>query len=173
MVHFGEFMKTWSLLSNSVTRQVSFNRSKIGGKCRNSKIQMRHFGWFSNTVQKFEFTTRIPSLSAPSFASTQPQNLIILANFGLKMASEDLWRIVRGGHLLFRNYEIVFTKWKKKKNIRSNEKSCIGVQSSVNRVEPKIVVKMKVYIRKLRKLWKFRCRFYFILGTFFYKNWGV
>ena len=154
MVHFGEFMKTWSLLSNSVTRQVSFNRSKIGGKCRNSKIQMRHFGWFSNTVQKFEFTTRIPSLSAPSFASTQPQNLIILANFGLKMASEALWRN--------RTY-----KMKKKKNVRNNEKSCIGVQSSVNRVEPKIVVKMKVYIRKLRKLWKFRCRFYFILGTFF------
>ena len=27
----------------SVTRQVSFNRTKIGGKCQNSKIQMRHF----------------------------------------------------------------------------------------------------------------------------------
>ena len=43
MVHFGEFLKTWSLRSNSVTRQVSFNRTKIGGKCQNSKIQMRHF----------------------------------------------------------------------------------------------------------------------------------
>ena len=50
MVHFGEFLKTWSLRSNSVTRQVSFNRTKIGGKCQNSKIQIRHFGWFSNTV---------------------------------------------------------------------------------------------------------------------------
>ena len=50
MVYFGEFLKTWSLRSNSVTRQVSFNRSKIGGKCQNWKIQMRHFGWFSNTV---------------------------------------------------------------------------------------------------------------------------
>ena len=39
MVHFGEFLKTWSLRSNSVTRQVSFNRTKIGGKCQNSKIQ--------------------------------------------------------------------------------------------------------------------------------------
>ena len=45
MVH-----KTCSLRSNSVTRQVSFNRTKIGGKCQNQKIQMRHFGWFSNTV---------------------------------------------------------------------------------------------------------------------------
>ena len=43
MVHFGEFLKTWSLRSNSVTRQVSFNRTKIGGKCQNWKIKMRHF----------------------------------------------------------------------------------------------------------------------------------
>ena len=35
MDHFGEFLKTWSLRSNSVTRQVSFNRTKIGGKCQN------------------------------------------------------------------------------------------------------------------------------------------
>ena len=34
MVHFGEFLKTWSLRSNSVTRLVSFNRTKIGGKCQ-------------------------------------------------------------------------------------------------------------------------------------------
>ena len=50
MVHFGEFLKSWSLRSNRVTRQISFNRSKIGGKCQNWKIQMRHFWWFSNTV---------------------------------------------------------------------------------------------------------------------------
>ena len=48
MVHFGEFLKTWSLRSNSVTRQVSFNRTKIGGKCQNAKIRMRHFESFSN-----------------------------------------------------------------------------------------------------------------------------
>ena len=35
MVNFGEFLKTWSLRSNSVTRQVSFYRTKIGGKCQN------------------------------------------------------------------------------------------------------------------------------------------
>ena len=34
MVQFGEFLKIWSLRSNSVTRQVSFNRTKIGGKCQ-------------------------------------------------------------------------------------------------------------------------------------------
>ena len=50
MVHFGEFLKTWSLRSNSVTRQVSFNKTKIGEKCQNSKIQMRYFELFSNNV---------------------------------------------------------------------------------------------------------------------------
>ena len=44
--------KSLILLSNSVTRQVNFDRTKIGGKCQNSKIQIRHFGWFSNTVPK-------------------------------------------------------------------------------------------------------------------------
>ena len=33
---FGEFLKTWSLRSNSVTRQVRFNRTKIGKKGQNS-----------------------------------------------------------------------------------------------------------------------------------------
>ena len=42
----------WSLRSNSVTRQVNFNRTKNYGKCPNSKTQMRLFGWFSNTVKK-------------------------------------------------------------------------------------------------------------------------
>jgi len=55
MVNLGEFLKIWSLRPNSVTRQVSFNRSKIGRKCQNSKIQMRHFGWFSNTVNLDSF----------------------------------------------------------------------------------------------------------------------
>ena len=43
MVHFGEFLKTWRLRSNSVTRQVSFNRTKIVGKCQNKWILMTKF----------------------------------------------------------------------------------------------------------------------------------
>ena len=54
MVHFGEFLKTWSLRSNSVTRQVNFKRTKIDEKCQNWKTQMWHFGWFSNTVDYVE-----------------------------------------------------------------------------------------------------------------------
>ena len=34
-VNFGEFLKTWKLKSNCVTRQVTFDRTKIGGKCQN------------------------------------------------------------------------------------------------------------------------------------------
>ena len=51
---FGEFLENWSLRSNSVTRQVNFNQTKIGEKCQCLKIQMRHFGWFSNTVYKYQ-----------------------------------------------------------------------------------------------------------------------
>ena len=54
MVQFGEFLKTWSFRSNSVTRQVSSIWTKIGGKCQNWKIQMRHFEWFLNTVNRAE-----------------------------------------------------------------------------------------------------------------------
>ena len=34
---FGEFSKNWSLRSNSVTRQVNLNRTKIGRICQNKK----------------------------------------------------------------------------------------------------------------------------------------
>ena len=33
---FGEFLKNCSLRPNSATRQVNFNRTKIGGKCQNT-----------------------------------------------------------------------------------------------------------------------------------------
>ena len=51
MVNFGDFWKTRSLRSNSVTRQINFNQTKISRKCHNSKIEMRLFWWFSNTVR--------------------------------------------------------------------------------------------------------------------------
>ena len=54
MFNFCEFSKIWSLRSNNVTRQVNCNRTKIGWKCQNWKSQMRHFGWFSNSVTLFK-----------------------------------------------------------------------------------------------------------------------
>ena len=43
MVKLGEFLKIWILRSNSVTRQVTFNRIKIGGNAKMSKIQNATF----------------------------------------------------------------------------------------------------------------------------------
>ena len=58
VINFCEFLKTCSLWSNSVTRQVNFNWSKIGGKCQNWRSNMRHFRWFSNTMSdKIYFKT--------------------------------------------------------------------------------------------------------------------
>ena len=83
------FWKTWSLRSNSVTRQVSFNCAKIGGKCQNSKIQMRHFRWFSITVnevndiypvffprdfEKFDVISKAPILDFHYWASNNEKN---------------------------------------------------------------------------------------------------
>ena len=44
MVQFGEFLKNWSLRSNSVTRLVSFLKGrKLVKNAKITKIQMRHF----------------------------------------------------------------------------------------------------------------------------------
>ena len=40
MINFGEFLKTQSLRSNSVTRHVNFNRTKIGGKYQTLKCNI-------------------------------------------------------------------------------------------------------------------------------------
>ena len=46
MGHFGEFLKA-TTCGQTVLPDRSFkNRTKIGGKCQNWKIQMRYFGWF-------------------------------------------------------------------------------------------------------------------------------
>ena len=74
MVNFGEFLKTWSLRSNSVTRQVSFNRSKIGGKYQNWKIPMRHFGWFSNTVRLLSYLWFVLERATHSISSKRKCN---------------------------------------------------------------------------------------------------
>ena len=51
MIHLGDFFETYSFGINSVTRQVNFDRTKIGGKCQIRKIQMRHFESFSNSAR--------------------------------------------------------------------------------------------------------------------------
>ena len=43
MVSFDEFLTIWSLRSNSVTRQATFDRTKIDWKCQNWKSQNATF----------------------------------------------------------------------------------------------------------------------------------
>ena len=47
---FGQFLKTWSLRSNSVTRQSILIGQQLAKNAKIQKFQMRHFGWFSNNV---------------------------------------------------------------------------------------------------------------------------
>ena len=61
---FASFLKNWSLRSNSVTSQVTFNRTKIGGKCPNWNIEMRHFEWFSNIVERWVAVCDPPKLDS-------------------------------------------------------------------------------------------------------------
>ena len=43
MVRFGEFLETWKLQSNSVTRQVISIRKKLVENAKTEKSKMRHF----------------------------------------------------------------------------------------------------------------------------------
>ena len=58
MVHFGEFLKTCSLRSNSVTRQVNFKSTKIGEKCTKLKnIKWDILGDFQTMCSSLDFLT--------------------------------------------------------------------------------------------------------------------
>ena len=63
MNHFDEFLITWSLRSNSVTRQLSFNRTKIGGKCQNSNTT------FWEIFKQCELSSSGICMREPSFIS--------------------------------------------------------------------------------------------------------
>ena len=73
MVHFGYFWRTWSLLSNSVTRQVNFDSTKIGGKCQNETFWVifkqceGHF-YYRAVIVTTAFFSYL-SLSVPSWKS--------------------------------------------------------------------------------------------------------
>ena len=90
MVHFGEVLRTWSLRSNSVTRQVSFNRTKIGGKYKNyknSNATLSHFQTMCNRVSsdpKFFRKVRFIDCFSASFLSI----LRAIAHWLASMTSE-------------------------------------------------------------------------------------
>ena len=70
------------MLSNSVTRQVSFNRTKIGRKCQNSNFQifkcdnLSNFQTMCSRLSKFLFKT----LDTPRTAIKNPFLLKIVSN---------------------------------------------------------------------------------------------
>ena len=93
MVHFGEFLKTWSLRLNSVTRQVSFNRTKNGVKCQNSNATF----WviFKQCVLScfqcmFLARAQAPRASTSWFFSLELSNFVFLGS-KLKLPSKVDW----------------------------------------------------------------------------------
>ena len=45
MVHFGEFLKTWTFCQTELPDITLLLEKKVN---KNGKIRMRHFGWFLN-----------------------------------------------------------------------------------------------------------------------------
>ena len=88
MGHFGEFLKTWSLRSNSVTRQISFKRTKIGGKCQNWKIQVRHFSTILidlNAINQYGITAFYIYACVNGHTDDVDFNLVLFINIELSI----------------------------------------------------------------------------------------
>ena len=99
MVHFGEVLKTWSLRSNSVTRQVSFNRTKIG---ENAKIQKLKCDILSN------FQTMCKrSLAIFFFCQTLLPKKCIHEERGRRSTSTNLHCIFRVAYLVVLTFRVV------------------------------------------------------------------
>ena len=70
MVNFGEFFITWSLRPNSVTRQVNFKRSKIGGNAEIEKfkcdilIDFQTMWTWQKRSKKLQYSCYIVTLSS-------------------------------------------------------------------------------------------------------------
>ena len=87
MIHFGEFLKTWSLRLNSVTRQVSFNRTKIVGKCQKFKCDILgdfQTMWFLSSSMDFLSCTNTDvnhtfplSINSKSFTFVIPELMLV------------------------------------------------------------------------------------------------
>ena len=85
MVHFGEFLKTSSLRSNSVTRQVNFKWTKIGRKCQNSKIQMLYI------LRDFQtFADGVSSLTTKIGVIPDPESFLVVLRHNKFWLGEDL-----------------------------------------------------------------------------------
>ena len=74
MVNFGEFLKTWSLRLNSVTRQVIFNRTKIGRK----KPKLPKMSYLTYLI--FAFSTTFCPMKIDCLATLFDRKLLVSKN---------------------------------------------------------------------------------------------
>ena len=99
-VHFGEFLKICSLRSISVTRQVTFNKTKIGGKCQNSETSNATFWVIFKQCESSEIVVDLLSgeffsclgikqcLKLPFFQSIILQLMIFGAKFQIEVTHQ-------------------------------------------------------------------------------------
>ena len=125
MVHFGEFLKIWSLQSNSVTRQVSFNRTKIGGKCQN-KINSNVTFWGI-----FEYCAHIVFENGPNHTWYCDNSGIITFHFPflghfLVLWAQQCFQLCRGSHKLFCLQKVSFNLSRKRRRRKGPLISCYG-----------------------------------------------
>ena len=79
---FYDFLKTWNLRSNSVTRKVSFNKTKSGGKCQNTCMSKELFSklifFLFFSMMKYTILMRDHKYAKPSqFLSKKELNWLI------------------------------------------------------------------------------------------------
>jgi len=79
MVQFGDILKTWSLRSNSVTRQLNFTRTKIGGKSDILVI-------FKQCVQTKSYLHKVDATSVCKIID------FFLANYG---NPDNSWKLIQ------------------------------------------------------------------------------
>ena len=125
MVHFGEFLKIWSLRSNSVTRQISFNRTKIGGKCQN-KINSNVTFWGI-----FEYCAHIVFENGPNHTWYCDNSGIITFHFPflghfLVLWAQQCFQLCRGSHKLFCLQKVSFNLSRKRRRRKGPLISCYG-----------------------------------------------
>ena len=95
MVHFDEILKTWSLQSNSVTRKISFNRTKNRWKMKNSNAIFwaifKQCGNLTMQKKKNVFNLFYSVKVIVEFFCFATISLIFSSNSGFSNSNKVLW----------------------------------------------------------------------------------
>ena len=108
MVHFGEFLKSWNLLSNSVTRFVNFKRSTFGEKCQ-KKIKCDILGPFRRVFEKTCGQKVLPDRSI--LIGQKVVNITSEASYIYNLSGQKLIKNTENGHF-WRVFENLSRLWK-------------------------------------------------------------